>query len=202
MDYPRLSTPITLSLVAVLALAVAWRQPNLPDWLKTVLIWSGFILLFFALITLANWMAEAYTSRVNNLQEARSKTERVELLKIIAKMTPDQVQVIEHWTPVVEVLVGTTTGPVFQLKTHSGTVPMAFVSEFLDAGTEFNLAAVRSWPDKTIGRRYAQEVTDFLIYLGFAAPAAGNQAARWVDYQGAMLALGLMDNAGQKGFVN
>lgn len=190
MDYPKLSVPIILILLAVLSLMLAWKEASWPDWARGLLVIAGLVLIVAGALELVNWIAWNYTARLTEYREAVSMTERVKLLEKIANMTPDQISVISKYAPVVEIMTGAESGPIFALKTHTGNVPWSFVEEFIQHGSQSNMAPIRGWSEGTAGRRYAEDFTGFMIYLGYAEESHGNQSARWVDYHGAMKAIG------------
>jgi hypothetical protein len=193
MDYPRLREPIVMLLAAAICLILAWEQERWPDWVRIILVVAGVVLLAAAGLELVDWVWYAYNARLGELMAARAQTERAALVEVISRMTPEQISVMSSFAPVVEVLTGLSGGPIYQLRTQTGLVPLGFVEEFLSRAEPGFLAPVRSWGEGTTARRYAEEFTGFMCYLGFAEAAAGSRPARWIDEAGAMAAIGIAD---------
>lgn len=149
------------------------------------------VLALAAVLSCLNWIACQSTRRVGELVLARSMSERVRIIQEVGKLTPEQVKLLEDQNPVVTVLGGEPS-PVFALRVGNDVeIPFQFIHEFLDRGKEDSLCPVSSWSEGTRHRQYAEALTNYLVILGFAEPAKGNRAARWLDQARALRWMGI-----------
>lgn len=191
IDYPRLSTPILLGLLAILCLAVAWKQDDWPEWVKVALAAAGIFLLLWALITAIDTIQFKANARLKEQRQAMAITERVMVLDKLRQMRPDQLLAMDKYISTIEILAG-DAGPIYTVRLPVGSAaPLDFIVELIDAGDEGHLGAVRNYAEGSKERDWAERFTNFAIYNGWAAAAAGPYPARWVDRGKCYHALGL-----------
>lgn len=182
MNGPRLIVPVLFALALVLILALLPEQSAL-----------GIIAVVGCLFSLVDWLTYTWALRVRDFHDAKANTERVKMAETIAKMTASQITALAQYVPTILVTAG-EMGPLFALDLDDGKIPMNFVSEFVRQGNRQYLAPIGTYSDGTDERTWAQSLTAYLITLRYADPAVGNRPAKWRNYPGAMLALGLSDN--------
>jgi hypothetical protein len=193
MDYPRLSTPVYLTLLALLCLILAWTQDRWADWLRFFLGCAGMLFLIVAIFSL--W--ETFTFRANErlveYQRAMAITENVAMLQALGKLNPEQLKAIDRYIPTVDLVAG-DIGPLYILRLPMNQeCPMTFVRDFLRSGDDDYLQPIRSYAEGSRQREYAQNLTSWMHFQGWCDEAAGNRPARWTNKARALRALGLTD---------
>jgi hypothetical protein len=190
-EFPRLRDPILWLLGAAICLILAWSQTRWSEWLRVSLVVVGVILAVAGVFDLVNWLVYAVALRMEQVRTAMAITERAAILTTLSHMDAAQIATLNQYAPVVAVLAG-QPGPIYSLVMHEGgPVPMAFVNEFIDRGTDTHLAAVRQWSAETRERGWADQLTAYLVLLAWAVPSVGNQPAKWVDRAGALRSIGV-----------
>lgn len=191
MDYPKLGTAVFLGLVAILCLALAWKQDDWPEWLKLFLACAGIFLLIMALWAALNTISFQNNQRLEERQRAMAITERVALLEKIRQLRPDQMAALDKYVSTIEIIAG-DAGPIYTLRLPAGpAAPLNFIQDLIDAGDELHLGAIRNYSEGSMEREWAERFTGFAIFNGWAAPAAGPYPAKWIDRQRCLHALGL-----------
>jgi hypothetical protein len=190
MDYPRLWKAILMTVIGVALLTGRW-----PVDVQITLMWLGVAALGFAGYALVRYIMEDVTTQYEKIRAAMRDTERVKLFELASKLTVEQATLMRNYKLVVEVMMGQPF-PTYTLKTPDGeSFPMEFVERFLDVGDEEYLAPVGFWSEGSHDHELADEFTKLMIYMGYAKKWNGNKSAKWVDFDGAMRALGISGNA-------
>jgi hypothetical protein len=99
-------------------------------------------------------------------------------------LTSDQVKVVSITSYRAEVeLTPGQDGPLYFLRTPSGSVPIWWIEDYLkDCGVTY-LRAIRTYADGTPGRLFAQIFSDWCVGMGLAVPATGPNPAAWINEQ-------------------
>jgi hypothetical protein len=190
MDYPKLSTPILLGLLAILCLALAWKQEEWPEWLRLCLVAAGMFLLFWTLVTTLNTIHFASNKRYDEYQRSAAITERVAVLEKLRQLSPEQLKALDRYVPVIGIIAG-DEGPAYMLHLPTQNVPMTFVRELLGLSDEEYMAPIRTYGEGTKEREWAQGFTGYAIFNGWATPASGPYSARWINRERCLKAIGL-----------
>lgn len=186
---PRLSATVVLALGAGLANVLS-RQPRAAEWVTGWLELATLVLAIAAGLSLAEWSSDRWVERVRAYRQALAISERAALLERISRMDAVQIEFAKHYTPVIE-LSAAEDGPVMWLRVAAGTIPMAFIEEFIGASEGNFLCPIRRFAEGTPEREWAERFTSWAIWQGWASEAAGNRPARWVDQARALHAMGL-----------
>lgn len=141
-------------------------------------------------VMLAGWIAVSI--REENRRIAVQTPESL-ILSIIARMTGTQLAVLEKNVPAV-LVTGGNQGPRFELKTPGGNVPFEAVREFFKRSPNGSIAPIRAYSEGSAARQYAQWLTDYFVFHGFARASAGNQSAQWLDRTRALQFIGLVED--------
>ena len=148
----------------------------------------GLILAGMGFASFVHWLGAAHAIVLRDTNEARSMTEKVKMAEAISRMAPDQIRALTLFVPSILVTAG-EAGPLFDLDLEDGKVPMRFVKEFFAQGNRQYMAPVRIYSDGTDERKWAQQITAYMVLLGVAKPAEGKYSAKWTNYDGAMYSL-------------
>jgi hypothetical protein len=171
---------------AVLVALSTWVPVNLPTSASLTIQATGGLLALItgggAFMYLFNWIAHEWVRRLEEYRRAQAITPHLELVRVIQRMTPEQVKLVPPFNEREQLAITTTPdGPVFALVTSSGTVPLEFVEDFLrDCGVT-SLRPVREYQEGTPAREFAQMVTEWAVAHKFAVPAVGPHPARWIN---------------------
>jgi hypothetical protein len=177
--------------VAILCLALSWRQDDWPEWLKVMLAVMGIFLLLWALITAVDTIQFKANARLKEQRQAMAITERVAVLEKIRQMRPEQIAALDKYISTIEIIAG-DAGPIYTVRLPVGSAaPLSFIEELIERGDAEHLGAVRNYSEGSAERDWAERFTGFCIFNGWAAPAAGPYPARWVDKAKCLHALGL-----------
>jgi hypothetical protein len=191
IDYPKLSTPILLGLLAILCLVMSWKQDDWPGWVKTLLALAGIFLLVWALITAVDTIQFKANARLREQRQAMAITERVAVLEKIRQMRPDQINALDKYVSTIEIIAG-DAGPIYTVRLPTGpAAPLSFIEELIDRGDADHLGPIRNYSEGSAERDWAERFTGFCVFNGWAAPASGPYAARWIDKAKCLHALGL-----------
>ena len=192
MDYPRLSTPIFLLILAAIFLLIAKDASKLPDWLRFGVATVGVIFAFAGVLSGVNWLTYNVTARAEEMQRARALTPEIQLadrrlllVEKIASMPADRIATLAAFAMPITEFIGGNLGPIPALRVGEGNVPMWFVSKFWTMSTDEYLVPIRTWNSETRERQWAEALTNYLINFGLASPAAGNNPAKWVNVEAA-----------------
>lgn len=185
MYHPKLRHAVLLGLPAAWLFAgcvyAAQRTPPAALWAGvfglTALVVGG-----SALAAGFNWLVFQATRRIEERRQAEAITPRLEELRAAARLTPEQARLVAGASGGAEVGVAAgEDGPRYYLITRSGSVPMDFVEDYFRDCGMWKLRPVRTYPEGTPARAYAQAVTDWCVQLGLAAPAVGSNPAQWIS---------------------
>ena len=192
MDYPRLSTPIFLLILAAIFLLIAKDASKLPDWLRFGVATVGVIFAFAGVLSGVNWLTYNVTARAEEMQRARALTpeiqladRRLQLVERIANMPSDRIATLAAFAMPITEFIGGNLGPIPALRVGEGNVPMWFVAKFWEMSTDTHLVPVSTWNSETRERQWAEALTNYLINFGLASPAAGNNPAKWTSAENA-----------------
>lgn len=183
---PRLNGAVAWLLIA-LVLVCTWRWYAVWEPLLFAAAAFGFACLY-----LADWLTWRFGERLHEIQNARSMSERVKMLEILSGLTSEQLELLNEYAPVMEVIAG-NSGPIYQLVVlHDHAIPMTFIEQYLSLGDQVSMYPIRRLRSEQ-EREWAAWFVEYMTMMGYAQPAAGNRPARWRDYRGAIRALGLQD---------
>lgn len=184
MDYyPKLSTPLLLTLISALMLALAWREEKWPDWLRLILVITGVVVMFFALCATLDFLSHRYAVRVSQLASAKARSDpRVIMLDKISRMTPEQLAQARVYVADIGITANPESGPTYHLRLPVGDVPLDFVTEFINGGRDGYLKPIRDYSEGGKEREWAGRLTSYFVFNGWAEEARGNNAARWTNY--------------------
>ncbi len=139
MTEPSLGRAILFSILAAVCFAVV-RYLKPPDFWSFVFSSLGVILAAAALFYSIDWIVIRIGEWREAWRRADAVSERVEVLDRLSRMTEKQLEALNGYVPVVEVLGGVPE-PIIQLKTPEGLVPYEFITQvFLPNCTESDLA--------------------------------------------------------------
>jgi hypothetical protein len=187
-DYPKLATPIILAILMAICLIAAKDIPRLPEWVRTILIVVGGIMGVFAILSLYNWLAYSWAHRLEDINRAKAATaevmiadRRLILVREIANMPMEKILAMANFIGPPEKWIMGNTGPIPVAQFYEDNVPIWFITKFWELSDDEYLVPIRTWGDGTRERRWAEEITRYLISFGLASPAAGNLPAKWVS---------------------
>lgn len=191
MFTPGLSKPLSLSLVVVILLAFITQVEMSPLAGSAV---AGIIAVCVvtAMLYYSEWIIDRAVTQFHRLRDALAVTPQSELVDSLSRLDKDQIDYGRTFSITYDLLPG-NAGPLYFMTTSDGSdrIPKSFIIEFVDlSGTEY-LYPIRNYGEGSEGRRLASLLTRELCLRGYATPAVGNQAAKWSDLQGAIVALGL-----------
>lgn len=192
MTEPSLGRAILFSILAAVCFAVV-RYLKPPEAWSFLLTTLGMIFVGAALFYSLDWLMMHIGEWREAWRRADAVSERVRILDYLSHLTPMQLEALNQYVPVVNILGG-TPAPVFQLKTPGGDIPWTFITDtFLPQCNDVYLAPVSSWSEGSHDRIYAEALTRYFITLGFAGEAIGNKPAKWLNKDAAMKWIGLDD---------
>lgn len=168
------------ALIAVTILVVAATLPDgsLKIWLQLV----GVIVGLGAAVEYIDWMLIKVTDRVWEFRNATAITERVKIIERVKDLNQDQLRFLQSEAPVISMLPG-SIGPIQMFRTqYDKEVPYDFVCQFMEMSDGKLLPPIRTWPEGTERRDWAQSLTNHFIVHGLAIPANGNKPAVWKDW--------------------
>ena len=179
---PSLAKPITLwtftAVSRVSSFGVLWEIRELVWALNIVaLAWGGILSYEYV------GYKVAMVQRV--MHEAKSRTEEVRKLELIASMNKDQFELLRQNVLVIRVILS-NLGKVKIYQWQFQEIPDHFVIDFIDASEGDYLCPVRRYPEGSAERDWAIALTDMLVTYEYAAPAKGNRPAKWADHQSAL----------------
>ena len=146
-----------------------------------------------------NWAVYTAALRWRDINEARSAAEielaeaRITLVRYLANLDSDQVEAFRMFRATIGVIPGVNTAPMYRLELAGRSIEWDFLTEWIEAGTQTHLPEVRRWSEGSSKREQAVTLTNFMTANRFAAPAAGNQPATWIDRDAAMNAIGYQE---------
>jgi hypothetical protein len=183
-----------------MACLVAFQTVQAPAWQLVLLATGAVVLAFGAAWSFADWFFLALARWIKDINEARDAiwANRKEMVKAINSMSPDGVKALRAYMPNIITVAG-DSGPSHYLDTDGtemGWIPMQFVQLFIDSGNREKLAAHMLWSDGTDERKWAVTLTNKLILWGYAKDRT-NRTATWLEYDGALRSLGLLDEQEQ-----
>ena len=188
MSNPKLSEAILWALLAALAFTGARFGDRWPDWVRSVLVFSGVIFLIGSILAAINWLSYVVVVRAERARIAFATTERVLMLERISSLSTDQARLVETGRLLIEVLPG-SPGPAYTLRYGAARIPYGFIYDFLDRSGDDYLAPIRLWSEGTHEREYAEALTRFFCVCGYASPAAGSRSAAWIDKRAALASI-------------
>jgi hypothetical protein len=192
MDFPKLSTPILLLIIAAICLLIAKDAEKLPDWLRFGVGVVGVIFGIAGSLSAVNWLTYATAARAEDIQRARAMTpavlladRRLQLVEKVANLPPDRIMALASMIMPIYEFIGGSIGPIPALRVSDDNIPYWFVGKFWELSTDTHLVPVRTWASETRERKWAEELTNYLINFGLARPAVGNQPAAWMNAEAA-----------------
>ena len=193
MNYPGLFTPILLALLAVLSLSLAWKQERFPEWLRVFLMLAGLILLVMATFAVIDLLADRYATYQSRMYAAQARTEAVLKLEAFARLTSEQATFFMASAANILMVMDNGLATEFVFRWMNQEIPFTFVEAFIDAGGSDYLCPVRNYPEGTNEREWARVLTGFFTQKGLAEEAKGPHPAKWLDYNGALVSLGMAE---------
>lgn len=183
-----LTETIILILLALICSVVAWKEEQWGDVIRICFMLAGVIFLVMAIFAAVLWIEY----KIAIVQEARNKagmySERVALLDKISQLNESQIAVINNYVPVLEMIAG-SNGPLEYLRVGQGElVPFPFVEKYINLGTVDEFYPVRNLSSKN-EQAWAMQFISYAVMMGWAQNPAGNQPAKWVDYNRAVTSL-------------
>lgn len=189
---PSTLTPIIYA-VASAALFVLANKPGVIPGIYIILNVAGAAFAVACLVEttmLAGWIAVSIRDENRRIS---IQTPESLILSIIARMSGMQLTVLEKNVPAV-LVVGGNQGPRYELKTPGGNVPFEAVREFFRRSPNGSITPIRAYSEGSAARQYAQWLTDYFVFHGFARASAGNQSAQWIDRARALQSIGLVED--------
>jgi hypothetical protein len=187
---PVLITPITLGIVAAVMIIIGYDMDHGP--LSTILAVTGVILTGSAVVLFVDWIWHRAGHHYRAIQDLRARTAQVRIMELVNQMTPEQIAYANSLQFVIKLLPGEPAPVVYALQIGDVSVPIDFVRYFISMSDDVYLPPIRQWQDGSLNRQYAVYLTNHLISLGYANPAAGNHAATWIDKARALRSMGLL----------
>lgn len=187
-DYPRLTTPIILFLLCAICLIAAVNNPKWPEWVRVLLVVASLIFGIFGVFTVWDWLAHIMAARLYEINAAKAMLpefalaeRRLMLVEKIANLPEERIAAMAAIYPIQELIAGDPIGLIPALRVNDGSVPMSFVTLFWEMSDDEFCVPVRTWASETRERKWAEQLTRWLISMGFATPASGNNPAAWTD---------------------
>jgi len=173
-DGPKLSGGLLLALSAGVCFMLAYHERGWDGGLRLALVVFGVVVLFFAILSTYNWIQFQANQRYKERQRVDAETaevriwrERRELMNLVARLSPDQIEAISRNGVVSRALFG-NLGTLIGLPTEFGLVMYDLVDEFMAYSTETHLCPIGRWSEGSRLRRQAEALTKMLIQEGFA----------------------------------
>lgn len=184
----QLTDIIILILLALACSVVAWRQESWGEGVRILIMLTAVLFLALAIFAAITWIQ--YNLAV--VAEARNKagmySERVALLAQISQMNPEQLELVNSYVPVVDLIVG-DHGPLQYLRITGGqSIPLPFIEKYINLGTANEFYSIRNLTSKS-EQAWAMQFIDYATMMGWAQKPAGNQPAKWLDYNRAVTAI-------------
>lgn len=151
MTEPSLLRAVICALAAVACLVAAAYGRSLPEWLKTLLAASGFVLLVFSLLMAWDWLSPRLADADLARREAAATTEAVFLAREIRQMTSEQIAAFVAVYPAMPVESDEPTRVILTSEDglHSRYIDipaseeeLITIAQGLQAGAPFTLAAL------------------------------------------------------------
>jgi hypothetical protein len=178
MDYPKLITPILLTLFAALSLSIAYfERGRLPGWLEMVLVIMGVVLLVFSIVSSIDWILYKASLRLESYNRAASITPLTELAEAVRGLTDKQAAVVEAQRLTISIIPSVQL-PVYSIIMPRGQVPRTFADEFLAAGTDREQRPT-SYYSEGPKRQWANWLRDWTVAEGLAEQYGPNTPATW-----------------------
>lgn len=178
MDYPKLITPILLTLFAALSLSIAYfERGRLPGWMEMVLVIMGVVLLVFSIVSSVDWILYKASLRLESYNRAAAITPLTELAEAVRGLTPEQAAVVEAQRLTISIIPSVQL-PVFSIIMPRGQIPRSFAEEFLTAGTDAEQRAA-SWYTDGNKNKWANWIRDWTVAEGLAEQHGPNTPASW-----------------------
>lgn len=180
-----LTETIILILLALLCAVVAWKQEQWGDVVRICFMLAGVIFLVMAIFAAVLWIEY----KIAIVQEARNRagqwSERVALLNQIGQMNDSQLALVNNYVPVLELIAG-DGGPAIYLRVGQGElVPRVFLEKYINLGTQSEFYPIRNLTSKN-EQGWAMQFISYAVMMGWAQNPAGNQPAKWLDYNRAI----------------
>lgn len=185
---PRLSTPVWLGIVAVLAFSVSiYFQTAKPG----EIIWIGLpggvgaVFGLASVVSGINWVVFMWWQRDIESRRARAVTPMLELMQAVGRLNSDQIGLVglQDYRAIVEI-ASADNGPIYMLRTVGGAIPMSFVESTLRAATPLGLPAIRQYADGSPEREWARLFAQWCVDMHLAIPANGPYSAQWIERGG------------------
>lgn len=178
MDYPKLITPILLTLFAALSLSIAYfERGRLPGWLEMVLVLMGIVLLVFSIVSSIDWILYKVSVRLESYNRAAAITPLTELAEAVRGLSDRQAAVVEAQRLTISIIPSVQL-PVYSIIMPRGQVPRSFAEEFLAAGTDQEQRPA-SWYSEGPKRQWASWLRDWTVAEGLAEQRGPNTPAAW-----------------------
>lgn len=173
-DGPKLFGALLMTLLAAMCFAMAYYEEKWSEGVRVVLTVFGVIFLVFAILSAWNWIRyqgnQRYKERARVLAETaevRIWRERKELMNLVTRLTPDQIEAISRNGMVSRALFG-NLGTLVGLPTAYGYITFELVDEFMAGSSETHLCPIGRWSEGSRLRHQAEALTKLLIEEGFA----------------------------------
>jgi hypothetical protein len=180
---PRITHAI---LAAVIAVALFVAKDHLPPGFDIASYLCAIVFLLAALLLGVNWAASNGVDNYVRVIDAKSYTERVRVLEVLAKLNEGQLDALMnsiHLSPALEGIE-----PRY-IEVNGERVPWLFaynVSRFEDY-----LPPLRDYGEGSKERKWLQALTDQWSIMGYVKPAAGPYSARFTNRSAALQMYGL-----------
>ena len=168
-------------MLAVVCLSVPfYNRDKMNPMIGFIMVICGFILLFFALISTANYLGTNYAAWLKRYNEAASITRASNLASFIVKMNSEQARLFSTSRLNIEIIPSTQISPAYLVRLGSELVPINFIDDFLASGTDEELIATSAYTDSRQGD-YAKAVTRWLEQQDLCQPHGPNTPAKWIN---------------------
>lgn len=186
---PHLSQSLLFALAGILCRVLSDLE-SLPLWIQTFFYLAQYPLYFCALFSFVDWFAHNNIIYFERANRARTMTPASVLAEKLAALYGDNLQAFRDAMSTQEAPGGDTVREIHYTNIAGVSVPDEWLQKFFSDAQGLALPPVRSYPEGSTDRVYAQTVSKYLVDKGAAVAASGNQPVRMKSYQLALQVIG------------
>jgi hypothetical protein len=193
-QYPRLTTPILLLLLAALFGALAAYGTKMPDWLRVFLVACAFVFGFFGVLSLLDWIAARFADRLESIQAAKVYS-AVMVANALHGLSQAQTEIVAKFGMVEARGLMGENQIFWTIQAPGGDIPWECIADFVMQSDKtkphlwpisqhdiFSADPYR-WQDfRGYGgaEQLCTRITDLFIHRGWAEKESGPYAARLI----------------------
>lgn len=174
-DYPKLREPVIFLILAALAVSIAWKARDLPDWVRLFVVLLAIVFGAAGVATMFDWLSHNMAQRLREINTARTWG-AVNLANAFRGLTAAQTESVLAGEKVGMLLIPSDDEPMLFVRGLTRSIPWDTVEEFLQLSvqTEPFLYPVREFGNEA----FATDLTNLIVSRGWANAATGPYSAK------------------------